>query len=61
MAQSPGPTEPKWGRLAPPAWPTDQVLVHFQILLYQCVKEGQCMGYPMPNVGAAEKLGHPPP
>jgi hypothetical protein len=21
VAQSPGPTEPKWGRLAPPPWP----------------------------------------
>jgi hypothetical protein len=43
-AQSPGPTEPKWGQPIPPP-------------LCQRVKEGRCMGHPMPKVGAARKLG----
>jgi hypothetical protein len=34
-----------------------QVLVPFQILLCQRVKEGRCMRYPMPKVGKAMKLG----
>jgi hypothetical protein len=59
VAQSPGPTEPKWGQPAPPLWLAGQVLVPFQIPLCQRVKEGRCMGYPMLKVGAAIKLGHP--
>jgi hypothetical protein len=35
------------------------VLAPFQNLLCQHVKEGQCMGYPMPKVGEATKHGHP--
>jgi hypothetical protein len=34
-------------------------LAPFQIPLCQHVKEGQCMGYPMPKVGATMKLGRP--
>jgi hypothetical protein len=59
MAQSPGPTKPKWARSAPPHWPAGQVLAPFQIPLCQRVKEGRCTGYPMPKVGAAMKLGRP--
>jgi hypothetical protein len=59
VAQSLSPTEPKWGWPAPPPWPAGQVLAPFQIPLYQHVKEGQCMGYPMPKFSAAIKLGHP--
>jgi hypothetical protein len=51
MAQSPSPTEPKWGRPALPPWSTGHVLVPFQFLLCQRVKEGRCMGYSMPKVG----------
>jgi hypothetical protein len=51
VAQSPGPTEPKWDRPAPPPWPAGQVLAPFQFSLGQRVKEGRCMGYPMPKVG----------
>jgi hypothetical protein len=58
VAQRLGPTEPKWGRLAAPPWPAGQVLAPFQTPLCQCVKEGWCMGHPMPKVGAANKLGH---
>jgi hypothetical protein len=53
VAQSPGPTEPKWGR------PAGQVFAPFKILFCQCVKEGRCTEYPMPKVGAGMKLGHP--
>jgi hypothetical protein len=53
MPQSPGPTEPKWG------WLAGQVFTPFQIPLCYRVKEGRCMGYPMPKVGAATKLGCP--
>jgi hypothetical protein len=59
VAQRPGPTEPKWGWQAPPPWLTAQVLVPFQTPLCQHVKEGQCMGHPMPKVGEPRKLGHP--
>jgi hypothetical protein len=59
VAQSKGPTEPKWGRSAPPPWPAGQVLAPFQILLCQCVKEGRCTGHPMPKVGVAKKHDHP--
>jgi hypothetical protein len=59
VAQSPSPTEPKWARPVPPPWPARQVLAPFQIPLCQCVKEGRCMGYPMPKVDAATRLGHP--
>jgi hypothetical protein len=59
MAQSLGPTKPKWGQPAPPPWPGGQVLVHFQIPVCQHVKEGQCTGYPMPKVGVAMKLCQP--
>jgi hypothetical protein len=52
VAQSPGPTEPKWG-------PADQVLAPFQIPLCQRVKEGRCTGYQMPKVDATMKLGCP--
>jgi hypothetical protein len=58
VAQSSGPTEPMWGWPAPPPLSAGQVLASFQILLCQRVKEGQCMGYPMPKVGAATKHGH---
>jgi hypothetical protein len=54
MAQSLGPTEPKWGRLAPPPRPAGQVLVPFQFLLYQRVKERRWMGYPMAKVGGGQ-------
>jgi hypothetical protein len=57
VAQSSGPTEPKWHWTAPPPWPVGQVLAPFQIPLCQCVEEGRCMGYPMHNVGGAFKLG----
>jgi hypothetical protein len=59
VAQSPGPTKPKWGRPVPPPWPAGQVLAPFQSLLCQHVKVGWCTGYPMPKVSAAMKLGHP--
>jgi hypothetical protein len=59
VAQNPGPTEPKWGQSAPPPWPVGQVLAPFQIPLCQHVKECWCMGYPMPKVSAATKLGRP--
>jgi hypothetical protein len=39
--------------------PAGQVLVPFKILLCQHVKEGQCMGYPMPKVSVATKHGRP--
>jgi hypothetical protein len=51
VTQSPSPTKPKWGRLAPHPWPASQVLVPFQFLLCQRVKEGRCTGYPMPKAG----------
>jgi hypothetical protein len=51
VAQSPSPTEPKWGYPAPPPWPAIQVLASFQFLLCQCVKDGRCTRYPMPKVG----------
>jgi hypothetical protein len=57
VAQSLGPTEPKWDQPAPPPWLAAQVLASFQTLLCQHVKEGRCTGYPMPKVGAAKKLG----
>jgi hypothetical protein len=53
VAQSPGPAELKWG------WSVVQVLVPFQSLLCQRVKEGQCTGHPLPKVGAARKLHRP--
>jgi hypothetical protein len=56
VAQRLGPTKAKWGWLAPPPWPAGQVLAPSQILLCKNVKEGQCMGYPMRNVGVAMKL-----
>jgi hypothetical protein len=59
MAQSSGPTEPKWGLPAPSPWPIGQALAPLQTLLCQHVKEGQCTGHPMPKVGAARKLGRP--
>jgi hypothetical protein len=59
LAQRPGQTEPKWGQPAPPPLSADQVLVPFQILIFQRVKEGRCTGYPMPKVGASMKLGRP--
>jgi hypothetical protein len=39
--------------------PVGQVLVPFQISLYQRIKEGRCTGYPMPKIGAALKLCRP--
>jgi hypothetical protein len=59
VAQSMGQIELKWVRLAPPPWPAAQVLTPFQTPLCQRVKEGRCMGHPMPRVGAARKVGHP--
>jgi hypothetical protein len=50
MAQNSGPTEPKWGRPAPPPWPVGQVLAPFQFPLCQHVKEGWCTGYLIPKV-----------
>jgi hypothetical protein len=57
MAQSLGPSELKWGRPAPPRWPAGQVLAPFQFRLCQRVKEGRCMGYPMPKSVEAELGG----
>jgi hypothetical protein len=57
--QSLGPTEKKWGRPAPHPWMACPVLAPFQILFFQCVKERQYMGYPIPKVSAAIKHGHP--
>jgi hypothetical protein len=54
MAQSSSPTEPKWGRPAPPPWLASQVFVPFQFLLCECVKEGQCTGYLMPKVSGGQ-------
>jgi hypothetical protein len=51
VAQSPGPTEPKWSQSAPPPWLAGQVLGPFQFPLCQRVKEGWCTGYPMSKVG----------
>jgi hypothetical protein len=58
VAQSPSPTEPKWGQLTPPPWPTSQVLVPFQYPLCQCVKEGRYTGYPMSKV-SGRRVGWP--
>jgi hypothetical protein len=58
MQQSLGPTKPKWGRPAPPPWLAGQVLVPFQFLLYQHVKEGRCTGYPMPKISGG-RVGWP--
>jgi hypothetical protein len=46
----PGPNRAKVG-------PAGQALAHFQIPLFQRVKEGRCTWYPMPKVGVATKLG----
>jgi hypothetical protein len=51
VAQSLGPTEPKWGRPAPPPCPASQVLAQFQFLLCQRVNEGRCTGNPLPKIG----------
>jgi hypothetical protein len=54
VAQSLDPTEPEWGWPAPPPWPAGQVLVPFKFSLCQRVKEGRCMGYPMPKVDGGQ-------
>jgi hypothetical protein len=59
VAQSPGPTEPKWGWPAPPSWQAGQVLAPFQTLLCHRVNESPCTGHAMPKVGEAKKLGRP--
>jgi hypothetical protein len=59
VVQCLGPTEPKWGRSAPPPWSGGQVLAPFQIPFCQCVKEGRCTGHPMPKVSAARTHGCP--
>jgi hypothetical protein len=46
VAQSPGPTEPKWGRLVPHPWPAGQGLAYFQNLLSPHVKLSQQEGNP---------------
>jgi hypothetical protein len=47
VAQSPGLAEPKWGRLAPPPWPTGQGLAAFRNPSSTCVNLSQQEGYPM--------------
>jgi hypothetical protein len=54
-----GPNREKLGWPAPPPSLADQLSAPFQIPLCQRVKEGRCMEYPMPKVGAAMKLGRP--
>jgi hypothetical protein len=54
MAQSLGPTEPRSGQPAQPPWLAGQVLVPFQFPLCQHVKDGRCMGYPMPKVSGSQ-------
>jgi hypothetical protein len=53
VAQSPGPTEPKWGQAA------GQSLAYFQKLFHTRVKGGRWSWSVMPKVGAARKLGCP--
>jgi hypothetical protein len=57
VAQSPGPTEPKWGRPSPLPWPAGQSLVYFQKPFDTHVKGGRWSTSVMPKVGAVKKLG----
>jgi hypothetical protein len=46
VAQSPGPAEPKWGRLAPPPWPVSLGLASFWNLSSTHVNLSRQKGYP---------------
>jgi hypothetical protein len=59
MAQSLGPTEAKWDKLAPVPWLAGLDLVYFPIPFHKCVKEGRWSRLVMPKVGAARKHGCP--
>jgi hypothetical protein len=59
VAQSPGPTELKWGRPAPLPWPSDQSLAYFRKPFHTRVKGGRWSRLVMPKLDAARKLGRP--
>jgi hypothetical protein len=59
VAQSPGPTEPKWCWPAPLPLSTGQSLAYVQKTFHPHAKGGQWSRSVMPKVDADKKLGHP--
>jgi hypothetical protein len=55
MAQSLGPTKPKWGRLAPLPWPIGQGLAYFRKPFHTHVKGGRWSRLMTPEVGEGQE------
>jgi hypothetical protein len=56
VAQSPGPTEPKWGWLVPLPWTAGQGLAYYRKPFHTHVKGGRWSRLVMPEVGEGRNL-----